>query len=82
MESKNDTDPNDSKSDMTVAELAYWVEFGCWVSIILYPILYWINGPAVSFDQFVVRSALLVISMTGAIGLRLWKLQQKQKKIA
>lgn len=57
--------------DLTPAEIRIWAEFCCWVSLALAPFLYWINGPAVSSDQFVVRTALVATAAIGAVGLRI-----------
>jgi len=56
---------------LTPQEIAYWAEFACWTVVVLWPFLYWVNGPAVSTDQLVVRTALVVLSLIGAITLRL-----------
>ncbi len=50
-------------------ELLSWIEFGCWTSLVLTPFLYMVNGPAVSQDQFVVRIILVILSITGSVGL-------------
>ena len=65
---------------LTPQETAYWAEFACWTVVVLWPFLYWVNGPAVSTDQFVVRTALVVLSLTGAITLRLTKIIGKRIK--
>jgi hypothetical protein len=52
------------------AEIRYWLEFGSWTTLALAPFLYWVNGPAVSDDQLVVRTALVVLAAIGAVGLR------------
>jgi len=62
--------------EISVAELRYWLEFGCWTTLALIPFLYWVNGPAVSQDQFVVRTALVVLAACGAVGLRTYALIQ------
>ncbi len=56
--------------DVSTAELRHWLEFSCWTTLTLAPFLYWVNGPAVSEDQFVVRTALVVLASCGAVGLR------------
>jgi hypothetical protein len=47
-----------------------WLESGCWVSLGLAPLLYWIDGPAVSHDQFLVRTSVVASSGCVAVGLR------------
>lgn len=49
-------------------------EFSCWTIVLLAPILTWVNGPAVSTDQFVVRVAVFVIALAGAFGIRVGKI--------
>jgi hypothetical protein len=58
------------ESELTVGELLGWTEFACWTALVLMPFLYWVNGSAVSTDQFVVRSVLVFLAAVGAIGLR------------
>jgi hypothetical protein len=58
------------ESEITVDDLRNWMEFGCWTTLALAPFLYWVNGPSVSIDQFVVRTALVVLASVGAFGLR------------
>ncbi len=48
------------------------VELGCWTMVALAPFLYWVNGPAVSPDQFVVRTAVVVLALVGAITIRVY----------
>jgi hypothetical protein len=56
-----------------------YIEMVCWTMILLFPLLYWVNGPAVSSDQLVVRTALMVVAVSGAIGCRLAKWWKKRK---
>jgi hypothetical protein len=58
--------------ELTPADLRRWTEFGCWATLALSPFLYWVNGPAVSPDQFIVRTGLVVLAAGGAIALRLY----------
>jgi hypothetical protein len=65
---------NQSKDEpLSPAEIVGWLEFGCWTMVALAPFLYWVNGPAVSTDQFVVRTGLVTISLLGGIGIRVAK---------
>lgn len=52
-------------------QVAGWIEMGCWTALVLTPFLYWVNGPAVSQDQLVVRWIVVIVAMGGAIGLRI-----------
>lgn len=66
-----DTEPNgDPAEQLTTAEVLGWSEFACWTMLVLAPVLYYVNGPSVSTDQAVVRTALVVLSAMGAIVLR------------
>ncbi|MCA9142629.1 MAG: hypothetical protein KDB05_07575 [Planctomycetales bacterium] len=56
--------------DLSLEELLPWLEFGCWTALVLAPILYWVNGPSVSSDQFVVRTGLVIVAAVGAATLR------------
>lgn len=69
----------ESKDDppITTEELLGWIEFGCWTSLVLYPFLYYVNGPAVSTDQLVVRIALVMLSVLGALVLRIRKIVRR-----
>ncbi len=55
-------------------------EFGCWTMVVLAPILTWVNGPAVSTDQFVVRTVVFGLALTGAICLRTTSIVRKRVK--
>jgi hypothetical protein len=68
--SKSPTDQPDT--ELTQAELRGWIEFACWTILVLAPFLCWVNGPAVSTDQLVVRTALVILAACGAVGLRLF----------
>lgn len=54
--------------DLTQSETRDWVELGRLTA--LDPFVYGINGPALSTDQFVVRTALVILAACGAVGLR------------
>lgn len=49
-------------------DVHHWAEFASWSMIALWPFLHWVNGPAVSNDQFVFRSMLIAISVLYAAG--------------
>ncbi len=60
----------------------FLAEFCCWTMVVLAPILTWVNGPAVSTDQFVVRVTVFVLAITGGIVIRAvkivrWRLQRR-----
>lgn len=59
-----------SQNELTTRELLGWAEFSCWVALVLTPLIWWLQGPSVSQDQFVVRTALVVVAALGAVSLR------------
>jgi hypothetical protein len=69
-----------SDRPMTTAEAVGWLEFGCWTMVALAPFLYWVNGPAVSADQFVVRTALVTLALTGGMAIRGTKWLHRSKR--
>ena len=58
----------------------FLAEFCCWTMVVLAPILTWVNGPAVSTDQFVVRVTVFVLAITGGIGIRIAKLVRRRSQ--
>ena len=46
-------------------------EFCCWVVVLLAPLLRWINGAAVTDDQFYIQVGLTALALLGAVALRL-----------
>ena len=44
-----------------------WAKFACWTVVALTPFFRWVNGPAVSSDQFVVRTTLAVLAVVGRV---------------
>ncbi len=62
---------------LTPEELLGWAEFCCWTALVLAPLIYWLQGPSVSTDQFVVRTGLVVLAAVGAIVLRTLALVRK-----
>ncbi len=69
-------EPSDSQeSEEGIPRWAF--ELGCWTMVALAPFLTWVNGPPVSTDQAVVRTAVFSLAFVGGIvltGLRLfWK---------
>lgn len=53
-------------------EIAPAIEFCCWVVLALAPFLRWVNGVAVTDDQFVIQCTLVALAASGAIGLRVY----------
>jgi len=52
----------------------FLAEFACWTAVALAPFLTWVNGPPVSTDQAVVRTIVVGLALTGAIGLRIGRI--------
>lgn len=57
--------------EIELDELLGWGEFCCWMALVQAPIIYWLQGPSVSHDQFVVRTALVIIAAGGGVALRI-----------
>jgi len=77
----SDTD-GQLEQELKPAEILGWLEFACWTMLLLAPVLYYVNGPSVSIDQLVVRTALVVLAGLGAIALRLinWQRSRRDEK--
>ncbi|NQT12694.1 MAG: hypothetical protein HQ582_08095 [Planctomycetes bacterium] len=57
----------------------FMAEFCCWTMVALAPVLTWVNGPAVSTDQFVVRTAVFALALTGGVCLRVTNIVRKRR---
>jgi hypothetical protein len=68
--SRNSIQERDN-DEPTGEEIRLWMEFACWTTLVMAPIINWLNGPAVSDDQYVVRTGLIVFAACGGIGFRL-----------
>jgi len=62
---------NDS-SDLCIRDVMWFVECGSLSALLIIPFLYYVNGPAVSRDQLVVRSTLtaLAVIIAGVFGVK------------
>jgi hypothetical protein len=67
-----------SSRDMEMDELLRLCESGCWMAVLLFPLLYYLNGPAVSTDQLFVRAILLVFAFGAAVTLRICNRRKKR----
>lgn len=65
-------DCEDRQPPPTFAEIGPALEFCCWVVVALAPFLRWINGAAVTDDQFYIQCGLVTLATTGALGLRVY----------
>lgn len=72
-ETEHSESPDVADAELTTDELLSHLETGLWTAVVLIPILYYVNGPSVSRDQFVVRTALAVIVYLGAPLIRLYR---------
>jgi hypothetical protein len=61
-----------SEEAISFRDAAPAIEFACWVIVVLAPFLRWVNGAAVTDDQFVIQATLVATAAIGAIGLRLY----------
>ena len=74
-------DSQSLEQEMTASELLGWIEFGCWSALLMTPILYWINGPAVSFDQTVMRGLVVIVALAGGLGLTVIRIKCKNEVV-
>jgi hypothetical protein len=51
----------------------------CWVVVLLAPILRWVNGPAVTTDQFVMQVSLVGLAVVGGVALRFYNWSRKRR---
>lgn len=63
---------NESSEDIHFRDAARAIEFVCWVVVALWPMLRFINGAAVTDDQFVIQVILFFLALIGGIGLRIY----------
>jgi hypothetical protein len=75
-------EPVTEPEPMSTGEVLGWLEFGCWMALVQIPIIWWLQGPSVSTDQFVVRTSLVVIAAAGGIALRTRALLSKTRSPA
>jgi len=68
------------EKETSVERTLGWLEFACWTVLALVPLLRWVNGPAVSADQLVVRTALVALAAVGAISLRITNWHRKRTR--
>lgn len=66
----SDEHTTNEEEPLSTHEVLGWMELSCWTMVALAPFLYWVNGPAVSTDQFVVRTILVSVAVLG--GATMW----------
>lgn len=59
--------------ELTTDEILGHLETGLWTAVVLIPLLYYVNGPSVSHDQFVVRCILAGVTYLGAPLMRFYR---------
>ena len=67
------TNATDAEEPICFRDLAPAIEFCCWVVVALAPFLRWVNGAAVTDDQFVIQVVLVSLAFLGGVGLRLYQ---------
>lgn len=69
-----DDAPEEAKDaePITFRDIAPATEFSCWVVVALAPFLRWVNGAAVTDDQFVIQVTFVSVAALGATGLRFY----------
>ncbi|MFO1043547.1 MAG: hypothetical protein U0941_17325 [Planctomycetaceae bacterium] len=68
-----------NSDDFDVEEALGWAEFCGWSALVMTPIIWWLQGPSVSTDQYVVRCSLIVISCVVAVSLRIRSVIRRRK---
>jgi hypothetical protein len=73
---------NASEQTISFRDVAPALEFACWVVVGLAPLLRWINGAAVTDDQFYIQCTIVVLGIVGAAGLHFynWRSDQSQRE--
>ena len=66
-------------AEITTEEFLGWMEFGCWSALVMAPLIYWLQGPSVSTDQLVVRTALVILAAVGGVVLRIRVLLNRRR---
>ena len=61
-----------SEEHISFGAVAPALEFMCWIIVLLVPFLRWVNGAAVTDDQFYFQCALAMSALIGAVSLRLY----------
>jgi hypothetical protein len=59
-----------TNDDLDMHELLGWTEFCCWSALVMIPLIYWLQGPSVSTDQFTIRTAMIVVAAIGGVSFR------------
>jgi hypothetical protein len=60
-----------NSDELDFQEILAWGEVWCWMALVMTPLIWWLQGPSVSTDQFVIRTALVTLATAGCLGFRL-----------
>ena len=72
---KMEDEPNSAETeDVRFEDLAPAIEFCCWTVVFISPLLRFINGAAVTEDQWWMQISLFSLSLIGALTLRVYLL--------
>jgi hypothetical protein len=75
-----DGDSNDPNvTPIYFRDIAPALEFACWVVVALAPLLRWVNGAAVTQDQFVIQIVLTSFAAVGALSLRFYNFRARHR---
>ncbi len=72
--SQKSLDGYDSEEEIHFANLAPALEFMCWTVVALAPFLRWVNGAAVTDDQWWIQVFLFTSALLGALSLRIYQI--------
>lgn len=64
----------DAEEEIHFADLAPALEFMCWTVVALAPFLRWVNGAAVTDDQWWIQAFLFTCALVGALSLRIYQI--------
>ncbi len=64
--------------DVQFRDVTPAIEFICWTVVVLGPLLRWVNGPAVTDDQFMIQVGLVSCAALGVVGLRVYNWRSKR----
>jgi hypothetical protein len=70
---------NEADGEVSRREIAPVIELGCCVVLLISPLIRWVNGPAVTTDQFVAQFSLVVLALFGAVGLRAHRWRRRKR---
>ena len=64
------------EAEMDVDEFLHWAELCSRSALVMAPVIWWLQGPSVSTDQFAMRVGLIITSLVFVIGLRIYDLKR------